>query len=60
MYPSYVKDAVIDANGFTQIGVDLYNDYIANSVNDNTLSDALNLNIKKVKGGLFYGIQLKN
>jgi hypothetical protein len=54
MYPSYVKDAVIDANGFTQIGVDLYNDYIANSVNDNTLSDALNLNIKKVKGGLFY------
>ena len=52
MYPNYVKDAVIDANGFTQIGVDLYDDDIANSVKNNSLSKTLN--IKKVKGGLFY------
>lgn len=56
MYPNYIKDAVIDANGFTQIGVDLYNNDIANSANvfiaNKPLSETLN--IKKVKGGLFY------
>nr|DAS01316.1 MAG TPA: hypothetical protein [Caudoviricetes sp.]DAY42250.1 MAG TPA: hypothetical protein [Caudoviricetes sp.] len=51
MYPNYIKDAVIDANGFTQIGVDLYDNDIANIANK-PLSETLN--IKKVKGGLFY------
>lgn len=65
IYPSYVKDAVIDAEGFTQVGVDLYNDKIIDSIDiqsdNNNHSKLVNtLNIKRVTGGLFYEFTEKN